>query len=379
MKKIIFKKILIDLIVFFLLFSLSISLIIWVLQAINYLDFVVEDGHGFIVYLKYTLLNFPKIFSKVFSLILFFSFSYIILRYEYKNELIIFWNFGISKLKFTNIFIKFSILFLIVHLIINTIIVPNLQDKARSYIRSSNIDFFENILKPKKFIDVINNLTIFFEDKMINGNLKNIYLRDNSKESGYQITIAKKAKFEKRGSKKILVLYDGKTQNIINGTLSEFKFAKSDFGIEGFDSKSTTQIKTQEHTTIDLLKCMRSLQEVIKIEKNNMATYGFNNCRLNNLINVNQELYTRIILPFYNTFLVMLSLLLILKSKNDSNFNFYKNTVYLLGFLTVICLETSTKFLTKDIVDNYIFIALPFVLFFLIYYYFIKKTKIKKL
>ena len=379
MKKIIFKKILIDLIVFFLLCALSISLIIWVLQAINYLDFVVEDGHGFIVYLKYTLLNFPKIFSKIFSLMLFFSFSYVILKYEYKNELIIFWNFGISKLKFTNIFIKFSIIFLIIHLLINIFIIPNFQDKARSYIRSSNIDFFENMLKPKKFIDVINNLTIFFEDKTVDGNLKNIYLRDNSKENGYQITIAKKAKFEKKEKEKILVLYDGKTQNIINGTLSEFKFAKSDFGIEGFDSKSTTQIKTQEHSTIDLLKCMRSLQRVIKKEKNIMATYGFNNCRLNNLKNINQELYTRIILPFYNIFLVMLSLLLILKSKNDSNFNFYKNTIYLLGFTTVIFLETSTKFLTKNIEDNYILIALPFILFFLIYYYFIKKMNIKKI
>ena len=124
---------------------------------------------------------------------------------------------------------------------------------------------------------------------------------------------------------------------------------------------------------------MYSLQKVIKKEKNIMATYGFNNCRLHNLKNINQELYTRIILPFYNILLVMLSLLLILKSKNDPGFNFFKNIIYLLGFTTVVFLETSTKLLTKNIENNYVLVALPFILFFLLYFYFIKKISIKKI
>ena len=61
MKKIIYRKLAKDCFNFFLLTILTISTIIWVLQAVNFLDFVIEDGHGFLVYFKYTLLNFPKI------------------------------------------------------------------------------------------------------------------------------------------------------------------------------------------------------------------------------------------------------------------------------------------------------------------------------
>jgi len=50
MKKLIFKKFLKDLTGFLLLVSLSIGLIVWVIQAVNFLDFVSEDGHSFKVY-----------------------------------------------------------------------------------------------------------------------------------------------------------------------------------------------------------------------------------------------------------------------------------------------------------------------------------------
>ena len=81
MKKIVYKNLAKDCINFFLLVIFTISLIIWVLQAVNYLDFVIEDGHGFLVYFKYTLLSFPKIIGKISPFALFFSFAY---SFKYK-------------------------------------------------------------------------------------------------------------------------------------------------------------------------------------------------------------------------------------------------------------------------------------------------------
>ena len=53
MEKLIFRKFFADTIWFFLLGTLSLSLIVWVIQAVNYLDFVSEDGHSFKVYFLY--------------------------------------------------------------------------------------------------------------------------------------------------------------------------------------------------------------------------------------------------------------------------------------------------------------------------------------
>ena len=97
MKKILFRKLLSDCTIFFLIAIFSSSFIIWIFQAVNYLDIIVEDGRDYLVYMQYSLLNFPKIISKILPFALFFSFSYVITKYEVNNELIIFWNFGVQN------------------------------------------------------------------------------------------------------------------------------------------------------------------------------------------------------------------------------------------------------------------------------------------
>ena len=373
MKKIIYKKLALDCIRFFLLTIFTISSIIWVMQAVNYLDFVVEDGHGFLVYFKYTLLNFPKTISRIFPFAVFLSFSYILLKYENKNELVIFWNFGIRKIDFINFFIKLSFIFVLMGILLNAIISPLSQDRARSCIRSSDLDFFESILKPKKFIDTIKNLTIYFDKKNELGELENIFLKDNSNVVDYKIIFAKKGKFELRGNRKVLVLYDGKTINSSNGKTTEFAFSKSDFNITKFSSKSTLHQKTQENTTEELLRCLQILkntQKTLKINK-------INNCRFENTKNIYKELYIRLIKPLYATFLVSISLLLILKSKDDPIFRFYKIKIYLFGFLSIIFLEASSSFINTKIIQNLFISLLPFLLFLFLYYYFLIKLRYK--
>ena len=377
MKKIIYRKIGEDCIKFFLLTIFTISIIIWVLQAVNYLDFIIEDGHGFLVYFKYTLLSFPKIFSRIFPFAIILSFSYIFLKYENKNELVIFWNFGIKKITFVNFFIKFSLIFVLLNLLLNAVIVPLSQDKARSFLRTSDLDFFGNILKPKTFIDIINNLTIYFDEKTETGDLKNIFLKDNSNTKDYQITFAKIGRLELRGDNKILVLYNGKTINNKNQKISEFEFSKTDFNITKFGSKAETK-KTQETSTRDLLLCLKIARSEVKLKRYNQEMHEkklTSNCSLKNLENVFEEMYIRIVKPFYTTFLITVALLLILKSKDDHTFRAYKYKIYLFGFLFIVFLESSSKLINANFVQNFFIFTLPFVLSVFIYIYFITKLK----
>ena len=110
MKKMLFRKILLDYMSFFLIALFSSSIIIWVFQAVNYLDIMIEDGRDYLVYINYSLLSFPKIVSKLFAFVLFFSLFYVTIKYENNNELIIFWNFGVNKVELMNFIIKFSII-----------------------------------------------------------------------------------------------------------------------------------------------------------------------------------------------------------------------------------------------------------------------------
>ena len=65
MKKILFRKLLLIIVHFFFNCTFSALIIIWVFQAVNFLDIMIEDGRDYIVYINYILLNFPKIISKI--------------------------------------------------------------------------------------------------------------------------------------------------------------------------------------------------------------------------------------------------------------------------------------------------------------------------
>ena len=305
--------------------------------------------------------------------------TYILLKYEYNNELVIFWNFGIKKINFINFFIKLSLIFLIFNVLLNSLIVPYTQDKARSYIRSSDLDFFESILKPRKFIDVIDNLTIYLDEKAPNGDLKNIVLKDNTKNSGFQLTFAKKGQFQLKNGNKVLVLTDGKTLTKEKNSISGFEFKKSDFNINKFSSSTISNTKTQENSTKEILECLLKLYEIRNTEKNVMLPFGFVNCRIENLENIFQELYRRLILPLYCPVLFMISLCLILHSKENIIYNKLKLKVFIFGFLSIILLETSTKFISSNYMTNYFIFIIPLFIYLIMYLYFKRKLNLRKI
>ena len=206
MKKILFRKLLLDYLTFFFLALISTGVVIWVFQAVNYLDIMIEDGRDYIVYVNFSLLNFPKIISKIYPFALFFSLFYVTAKYELSNELIIFWNFGVHKMEIVNFILKVSIFLMLLQMIFSSLFVPKTQDLARSFLRTSNVNFFGNFIKPQKFNDTIKGVTLYAEKKDDKETLFNLYLKKELRKNEFQITYAKKGVFKEIGSTPILVL-----------------------------------------------------------------------------------------------------------------------------------------------------------------------------
>ena len=360
MEKIIFKSFLREISFFFILSSISIALIIWIIQAVNYLDFVSEDGHNFKVYFLYTFLILPKIFSRILPFMFFISIFYIILKYEEKNQLLIFWSNGINKKKFLNIVLKYSLFFFLIQVFLTTIVVPESQNKARSYIRSSNIDFFPALIKPKKFIDTVEDLTIFTESKEEDGTLRNIILKDNLSKNSSQIIVAKNGKIIQSGDNKFLILNKGKIINIsVRGRTTIFNFSKTEFDLNKFSTKSTTFPKVQEQSTLKLFNCAQSL-----INENIKFLYFKNMiCEKSYLKNIKQELLKRIYLPLYLPLFALVACFLVLKSKDTLEYTNFKFKLFLIGIIFLIISEVSIRYAGLNNKYNLIFILTPIILF----------------
>ena len=374
MEKIIFRKFLADLLTFFFIVSLSLSLITWIIQSVNYLDFISKDGHGFKVYFSYISLNFPKIFSRLMIFSYFLSLFYIIQKYQSNNEILIFWTNGISKIKFINFIIKISVIFTIIQIILVYFLVPKFQDEARNFIRTSNVDLFSSLITEKKFIDTVKDFTIFVEKIDNQGNMKNIFLKDSANEFSAQIISAKSGKIITKGSEKYLNLNFGQILDIANEDFNNtkvIKFNNTTFNLSNFKTKSTTFPKLQELESKILIDCS------INYLFGNKTRYALKKfeCSENSSIKGSKELFNRSIKQLYIIILGMLASLLFFANITSSNYFKNKILIFSSGIMFIIFAEISSEFLNLSVLNNIIFILFPVLLFLLTYLFIVNLSR----
>ncbi len=361
-EKIVFKKFLSDNTYFFLLSAISLSLIVWIIQAVNFLDFISEDGHSFDIYFYFTVLNFPKIFKNVLPIIFFISLFYTISKYEENNELKIFWINGINKIKFSNVLIKYTFLFFLFQLFLSSLLSPTLQSQARLQLKESNMDFFPSLMQEKKFIDTVDNLTIFIENKKSPEEFKNIFLKDDLGSNRSQIIFAKSGFLKEIDGIRKLILFDGKFLNTDEQKTTVFNFLRTEFDLSNYMTQSITHPKVQELSTYFLFKCNYSFY----FDKIKERFFKYKNvnilCNQEFVREINQELFERLIKPIYLFLITIIVCFLLTKYKETHKYKTYKSIIFTLGFIIIIFSEMSVNYAGKNLTNTATFYIMPLVL-----------------
>jgi len=377
MKKLIFKKLISDINIFFFIAILSTAAVIWVVQAVNFLDIIAEDGHSFKIYFLYTIFNLPKIISKILPFVFLISLINIFVKYEINNELIIFWLLGINKIKFTNTILKISVLYFFLQLSLTSFFVPYSLDKARSFFRNSNVDLFTSIIKEKKFIDAVSNLTIFVEEK--NGDmLKKIMLKDRISNNEFQIIVAEDGKILNNGLNKSLSLYNGKIINHSNKSQKIINFSEFQFDLSKYSSNTISHPKIQENSSKKLLKCFNKINYELKknlvLQKINVLYLG---CNFESKNIIKEELFKRFYSPIYIILIGLISSLVILRSKDNKKYFLINSFIFIIGVFIVILSEISLKYSSLNDQSTLLYIGTPIFIFIPIYIYLIHNSQNK--
>ena len=374
MKNLIFKKFFFDSTEFFIFATLTLSVIVWTIQAVNYLDFVIEDGHGLEIYFKYTLLNLPKIISKIMPLIFFITIFHIINKFEDNNELKIFWINGIDKKIFINRVILYSLIFIIFQAFLSIFVVPHSQIKARTYIQKSNIDFFPSLINEKKFIDTVDRLTIYIDKKENQNSYKNIFLKDVESNEKIKLIYAKAGILNNQNGDRSLTLYDGKIIDIKGNYFTSFDFSSTVFDLSNYITKSIIDFKIQEQTTSFLIECNINYHFLKKDEY-----FDVNNCNDASKKMTLEELFKRIFKPLYYLSLSLCACLLLLFSKENNKFKLLRFITFILGVLMLIISEISSSFSGSSNLQFLFSILAPLVSFLFFFIYLNQKLKSPKI
>ncbi len=360
---------------YFLIVIFATTAIIWTIQAVNFLDLVTDDGHAFKVYLYYSFLTLPKVIGKLIPFSFLISAILTIIKLEKDNELIILWTSGLNKIHLVNLMFRISLIIMIFQMIMTCFVVPNTLNTSRSLLKNSKLQFIPSLLKEKKFNDTIRGLTVFVNKKNPDRTFENIFILDEgvsltniSGGSGTTTIFAKKGWISE--DEKNLILTNGniqKTGDDKNVTI--IKFEKTSINLSGLSTKTTSEPKIQETSTIDLIEC---LDKSNRYKQNCNRT---NEYQKDIKIEINKRFGMPVFIP-----LIAMMICFLLTSRKDKKISEYNKYIYfILSFIILVVSEITVRYSGISLSYTLIYYLIPISLLPLIYLILLRTFKYENL
>ena len=369
MKKTIYKYIFYEFITYFAIILFALAVIVWTVQAVNYLDLVTDDGHAFSIYFLYSFLTLSKVFTKLIPFSFLVAIMFTIIKLEKDNELIILWTSGLNKIYLVNHFIRISVIIMLLQLTLTTTFNPKMLNLSRSLLKNSQLEFVSSMFKEKQFNDTVSGLTIFVEEKKENGVYSNIFIRD---ESTVLSSVGTKSStiFAKSGylsdDETQLILYEGNIQKLnYEGDINIVKFEKTSLNLSGIATKSISEPKMQETSTIKILRCIAGK----KVEKHNCNPTP--KTKMDTKIEINKRFGMPLFIP-----LIALIACFILSSRKDKKMFIYNKYIYSFASVLILALaEITVRYSGTSWNYTAIYYLIPFVMIPSMYFVLVQKFK----
>ena len=365
MKNRIYKYFFYELIRYFAVVLFALTAIIWTIQAVNFLDLVTDDGHAFRIYFFYSILTLPKILTKLIPFSFLIASILTILKMEKDNELIILWTSGLNKIYIVNLIFKISILIVIVQMLMSIIINPETLNYSRKLLKDSELQFASSLLKEKEFNDAVEGLTIFVGNKKANNIYENIFIRDDGRVltqvAGNASTIFAKSGYISDDEKNLVLLNGNIQKQEEDQNISIINFQKTFINLSGLSTKTISEPKIQETSTIDIISCLSGNSIFMHNCDGSKKFYR----------DVKIELNKRFGMPFYIPLLGFITCFLLSSKRDKKNYSSYKYIYFIIGFIILVTSEITVRYSGISLNHTILYymvpiISLPFIYLLLI-------------
>ncbi len=379
MKNRIYKYIFHEFIRNFIVTLFAFAAVIWTIQAVNFLDLVTEDGHAFKIYLLYSFLTISKVLTKLIPFTFLIASIITILKLERDNELIVLWTSGLNKIFIVNLIFRISILMMFVQLLMATTINPKTLNISRTLLKNSELQFVSSLLKVKQFNDTLKGLTIFVENKKVNGTYENIFIKDEGRVltqvSGGSSTIFAKSGYSTKDGKN-LILFNGNIQTLdADGSVGIITFNKTTINLSGLSTKTTAEPKIQETSSMRIIQCMQEKNLYVKncIQAKNIET------KKQHLTQNKIEFNRRFGMPIFIPLVALISCFLLLSRNEKKISGFYKYIFFFIGFAILVGSEITVRYSGTSLNHAAIYYLIPIGLIPFVYLSLIRTFKYENL
>ncbi len=353
---------------YFILVLFSLSLIAWTVRAVNFLDLIVDSGYSTSTYFLYSLLNLTNIITKFIPLSFLLALLFTIIKLERQNEFIVLWTSGIAKLKIANLFLRNSLVVLLVYITFSTLITPTSLNISRNLIKDSGIDTISSFLKPNIFADTFKGLTFYIDSKSDN-RIQNIFIKDDGNnlnnllpeksESRDQTIIAESGFIQDNK----IILEKGLVQSYDqNNTIRIVQFNRTLLNFNNFDNRVIKDIKIQETPTKQIIVCLKKYYSGELTDK-----VYVKNCPKNNIAVIIETFSRRLGMPFYIPVVSLLISFLLIYKKNEKIKLFNRYLFFGFSFFLLVISDLLVRYSGFSNIHFATYLIIPFFLIPILY------------
>ena len=196
----------------FALIAVSLTLLIWVTQALREIDLMTNQGQAILVFVGMTGLLIPVLVLIIAPIALMVAVTYTLNKLNADSEMVVMSAAGISPWR---LFVPFVLVALVVSLMVAVIgayLGPKGLRELRTWAAQLRADLVSTIIKPGRFTTIERGLTFHIRERRPNGQLIGILIDDRRDPKERATFLAERGEILENDSGTFLVLESGSVQ-----------------------------------------------------------------------------------------------------------------------------------------------------------------------
>ncbi len=220
----------------FVLFTLVLTLVIWMTQSLRLLDVVINRGQSAEIFAYLTMLMLPSLLVVIIPVAFFGAALYVLSRLNTDSELVVMWSAGISRLQTALPVICAALVAMAITYVCGFYLMPMGQRMMNEKLFDIRADIGAAILREGAFTSPTDGLTVFIREIAPGGEIRGILVHDNRQPQRPSTYLAESGTFAQTPNGPRLIMVNGHIEQSEGGgsRLSLLKFDRYVFDLDQF-------------------------------------------------------------------------------------------------------------------------------------------------
>jgi lipopolysaccharide export system permease protein len=196
----------------FLLVLISLTVAVWITQALRDFDLVTNQGQTILLFIGITSLIIPLVVLVITPIALVIAVAHILHKLSADSEIVVMNGAGMSPRRLLLPFLAVTAVVTLMLVAVSAYVAPQSLRMLREKIIEARADLLSNIVQPGRFSQIERNLAFHIRERRPNGLLVGILLDDRRDDKERVTILAEQGEIVKTERGSFLILEDGSIQ-----------------------------------------------------------------------------------------------------------------------------------------------------------------------